>query len=36
MKLMKLTKQQLTRVYRAIRNLGDVYPEEMNKEVHDA
>ncbi len=25
---MNLTKQQLVRVYRAIRNLGDVYPEE--------
>jgi len=25
---MKLTKEQLLRVYRAVRNLGDVYPEE--------
>ena len=29
---MKVTKQQLTRVYRAIRNLGDVYPEEWYSE----
>jgi hypothetical protein len=29
---MKLTKQQLVRVYRAIRNLGDTYPDEWYSE----
>jgi len=29
---MGITKQQLTRVYRAIRNLGDVYPDEWYSE----